>query len=142
MLTLSQVCQCQKDKDKDMDATTVTGGNDCGAYWCLPLTPLRRVTPTMMRVLHILKRISLLPDFCQCITQQSQGILQSEKWGAESEESRISVLPNVVKSRHFGILLKSSHHPLLLASGPSEGNEATCKSFGSSVLGVSKCLRR
>ena len=98
------------------------GGNDCGAYWCLPLTPLRRVTPTMMRVLHILERISLLPDCCQCITQQSQGILQRERWRAESEESRISVLPNVVKSRHFGIPLKM----FTSSSSPSRCSKTFC----------------
>ena len=111
-----------------------------GMHWCLPLTSLSRVTPTTIRVLHILKRFVLLLAFVRASLNLKLHILQREEAKIEAQESRITVLPNVVKSRYFGIPLKmftSSSSPS--PSGASEGNDTThYKAFGSSgVLEVS-----
>ena len=139
--SLSQVCQCLKGKRKygRDDNDCKDGRKLLGCIDALPLTPLSRVTPTTIRVLHILKRFVLLLAFVRASLNLKLHILQREEAKIEAQESRITVLPNVVKSRHFGIPLKmftSSSSPS--PSGASEGNDTThYKAFGSSILEMS-----
>ena len=82
--------------------------------WCidaLPLTPLSRVTPIMRRALHILnslKKLVLLPNFVRAsLNRDTQSILKREATRpAESQESGITVVAKVIKSRHFGVSSK------------------------------------
>ena len=117
------------------------GGNDCDAlmlYLSLPWAGWRLQRwefSTFSKGSSSFQILSAHHSISSYIAER--GIEKEAK--IEAQESRITVLPNVVKSRHFGIPLKmftSSSSPS--PSGASEGNDTThYKAFGSSVLEMS-----